>query len=60
MYNFQLEEPLTFDDNVSPVCLPSISTTIPEDSQVIITGFGYANGEIDLFIGRMKYDYRSI
>ncbi|GMR48214.1 hypothetical protein PMAYCL1PPCAC_18409, partial [Pristionchus mayeri] len=34
----QLEDALSFDDTVSPVCLPSINTSIQEDSIAIATG----------------------
>ncbi|GMR40881.1 hypothetical protein PMAYCL1PPCAC_11076 [Pristionchus mayeri] len=39
----ELEEPIQFDGTASPVCLPSLDTTIPVDAQVVATGFGLAN-----------------
>ncbi|GMT01542.1 hypothetical protein PENTCL1PPCAC_23716, partial [Pristionchus entomophagus] len=37
---FQLQDAIPFDKTASPICLPSCETTIPEDGQVIATGFG--------------------
>ncbi|GMT15236.1 hypothetical protein PFISCL1PPCAC_6533, partial [Pristionchus fissidentatus] len=39
-----LEDPLHFDGNISPVCLPNGEQSIPDDGQAIVVGYGRAFG----------------
>ncbi|GMT07138.1 hypothetical protein PENTCL1PPCAC_29312 [Pristionchus entomophagus] len=39
----KLETPLSFNDLVSPICLPNVDQSIPNDGQAVATGYGVAN-----------------
>ncbi|GMT13962.1 hypothetical protein PFISCL1PPCAC_5259, partial [Pristionchus fissidentatus] len=39
----KLEEPLSFDETVSPICLPHKDQSIPSDGQAVIVGYGTSN-----------------
>ncbi|GMT17949.1 hypothetical protein PFISCL1PPCAC_9246, partial [Pristionchus fissidentatus] len=39
----KLEEPISFDETVSPICLPHKDQSIPVDGQAVIVGYGISN-----------------
>jgi len=41
----RLSSPVTYNDKVSPVCLPAAGASLPADTETIATGWGISNDD---------------
>ncbi|GMR56602.1 hypothetical protein PMAYCL1PPCAC_26797, partial [Pristionchus mayeri] len=60
MFSVKLDKPLTFDDGMSPICLPKSSQSIPTDGYAVATGYGKTNFGVGMRMQREKAPKESL